>query len=101
MTRNWWDEPDSTVFDDDAQRASALLQETSSIEQRQGSWYELNRRNAILLTNRDLPGFAWGCDFQADMGPVDLRSENLVESIGESMVSKASSSPIKPTPVPM
>lgn len=99
-TVRWWEEPDPTVYEHEAKRAEALIQETASIEQRQGQWYELNHWNAILLTNRDLPGFAWGCDFTADMGPVDLRSENLIESIGESMVSKAASSPLKPTPVP-
>lgn len=96
----WWEQPDSTDYDNEAKRANALLQETSSIEQRQSNWYQLNRWNALLLTNRDLPGFAWGCQYQADMGPVDLRSENLIESIGEAMVSKAASSPIKPTPSP-
>ncbi len=96
----WWEEPDPTDYDNEAKRANALLQETAAIEQRQGNWYQLNRWNALLLTNRDLPGFAWGCQYQADMGPVDLRSENLIESIGESMVSKAASSPIKPTPTP-
>lgn len=96
----WWEEPDPTDYDNEAKRANALLQETAAIEQRQSNWYQLNRWNAILLTNRDLPGFAWGCQYQADMGPVDLRSENLIESIGEAMVSKAASSPIKPTPTP-
>ncbi len=96
----WHDEPDKKIHEHEAQRAAALLQETAAIEQRQSAWYQLNRWNTILLTNRDLPGFAWGCDHAVDMGPVDLRSENLIESIGESMVSKASSSPLKPTPVP-
>lgn len=99
-TVRWHDEPDSSQHEHEAQRAEALLQETAAIEQRQSSWYRLNHWNAILLTNRDLPGFAWGCNFTADMGPVDLRSENLIESIGEAMVAKASSSPLKPTPVP-
>jgi hypothetical protein len=99
-TVHWYDEPDPSIYDHEMKRAAALLQETSAIEQRQGNWYELNRWNAILLTNRDLPGFAWGCNYQSDMGPVDLRSENLIENIGEAHVSKASSSPMKPTPVP-
>jgi hypothetical protein len=105
-TRFWFDEPDPKDPDDQANRAEALLQETAAIEMRQAAWHELNRWNSILLTNRDLPGFLWGCANATattraiDMGPVDLRSENLIESIGESMVSKASSSPLKPTPVP-
>lgn len=95
----WYDAPNSEEGQAE-QRAAHLLQETASIEQRQGQWYALNRWNAMLMTNRDLPGFAWGCDYVADMGPVDLRSENLVESIGEAHMSKAASSPLKPTPVP-
>ena len=100
MAVKWYDEPDPSAYDNESQRAEDLLQETAAIEQRQSNWYHLNRWNALLLTNRDLPGFAWGCSYQADMGPVDLRSENLIESIGESMLSKAASSPLKPTPVP-
>jgi hypothetical protein len=95
----WYDERNEKDSRRDEKMAADLLASTSEIEQRQGNWYQLNRWNTILLTNRDLPAFHWGCEYR-DMGPVDLRSENLVESIGESMVSKAASSPVKPTPVP-
>jgi hypothetical protein len=82
-------------------RAAALLEETALIEQRQSSWNELFLWNATLYTNRELPGFRWGdVDATTELWPTNLRTENLVASIGESMLSKASSSPVKPTPVP-
>jgi hypothetical protein len=95
----WYDEYKEKDSRRSEQQAADLISSTAEIEQRQGNWYNLNRWNTILLTNRDLPAFHWGCEYR-EMGPVDLRSENLIESIGESMVSKAASSPIKPTPVP-
>jgi len=75
--------------------------EAASIEQRQSSWHELNLWNSTLVFNRELPAFRWG-DPQADweLQPVDLRTENLLEAIAESFVSKAASSPLKPSLVP-
>lgn len=98
---HWWQEPEVEDEDQDKLRASALLQETALIEQRQSAWHELNLWNATLYTNRELPGFRWGdIEAVAELWPTNLRTENLVASIGESMLSKASSSPLKPTPVP-
>jgi hypothetical protein len=88
--------------DDKAFRATALLEETSEIEQRQHAWHELNLWNSTLYTNRELPGFRWGAIEEAEneLWPTNLRTENIIAEIGESMLSKASSSPLKPTPVP-
>lgn len=96
-----WYEPDPKNYDDERQRANALIEETRGIETRQYAWHELNLWNATLYTNRELVGFRWG-EMQADreLWPTNLRTENLIESIGEAMLSKASSSPLKPTPVP-
>lgn len=98
--KRWW-RPDKDDLDDEAQRAMALIGETSSIESRQTAWHEFNLWNATAYTNRELPGFRWG-EVLADkeLWPFNLRTENLIESIGEAMLSKASSSPLKPTPVP-
>lgn len=96
----WW-KPDKSDYDDTRNRATALIAETSAIETRQSAWHEFNLWNATAYTNRELPGFRWGevlCD--KELWPFNLRTENLIESIGESMLSKASSSPLKPTPVP-
>lgn len=99
-SKRWWS-PDSGDDDDKAHRAMALIGDTAAIEQRQSAWHEFNLWNATAYTNRELPGFRWG-EVMADkeLWPSNLRTENLLESIGESMLSKASSSPLKPTPVP-
>lgn len=87
--------------DEERHRADLLLEETATIEMRQSMWHELNLWNATLYTNRELPGFRWGdIDGTREMWPSNLRTENIIESIGEAMLSKASSSPLKPTPVP-
>lgn len=100
----WWlpgEVPEREREEYDHQRAAHLLQDTAAIEERQSSYHELNLWNATLYCNRELPGFRWG-EVMADreLWPTNLRTENLIFSIGEAMVSKASSSPIKPTPVP-
>jgi len=99
-----WYAPTENPLDpaeDKALRAGVLLQETAAIEQRQSSWHELNLWNSTLYTNRVLPGFRWG-ELEADeeLWPTNLRTENLVEEIGEAFLSKAASSPLKPTLVP-
>lgn len=97
--KRWWN-PDKTDLDDEAHRAALLENETSSIEQAQSAWYELNLWNATLLTNRELIGFRWGAESESELWPTNLRTENIIESIGEAMLSKASSSPLKPALVP-
>lgn len=99
-----WDTTDPKAFDKaehEKQRAMHLLDECASIEQRQHSHHELNLWLSTLYANRVIPAFRWG-DLVADQEfwPADLRTEDLVFAIGEAMVSKACSSPIKPTPVP-
>jgi hypothetical protein len=96
-----WYEPNTNDYDDKKNRATALLAETASIETRQSSWHELNLWNATLYSNRELVGFRWG-EIMADreLWPTNLRTENIIEEIGEAMLSKASSSPMKPTLVP-
>lgn len=96
-----WHTPDKQDDEDKIKRATHLLEEAASIEQRQASRHQLNLWYATLFTNRELPAFRWG-DPVADweLQPVDLKTENLIESVGEAFVSKAASSPLKPTLVP-
>lgn len=97
-----WYQPDVAQGEQDAkQRALQLISETSAIETRQSSWHELNLWNATLYSNRELAGFRWG-ELIADreLWPTNLRTENIIEEIGDAMLSKASSSPLKPTLVP-
>lgn len=100
-TPHVWYCPDKQNLDDSHDRAVALLQETRNIEQRQSTWHELNLWNATLYTNRELVGFRWG-EIQAEreLWPTNLRTENLIEEIGDAMLSKASSSPLRPSLVP-
>jgi len=104
QTVKWWNaEVPTGVLEDEysRDRAAALLTETAAIEQRQGSWHEFNLWNSTLFYNRELPAFRWG-NLAADqeLFPANLRTENLVKSIGESMLSKACSQPLIPSPVP-
>lgn len=103
-TAKWWDADvptGITLSEYQRDRAAGLLTETAAIEQRQGSWHEFNLWNSTLFYNRELPAFRWG-NLAADqeLFPANLRTENLVESIGESMLSKACSQPLIPSPVP-
>lgn len=87
--------------EDKKQRAGHLISETATIEQRQSTWHELNLWNATLYTNRELIGFRWGAgEAEKELQPANLRTENLIELIGERMLSKAASSPLKPTLTP-
>ncbi len=98
-----WFEPDDEKDEeiDERDRAGALQQETADIESRQHAWHDLNLWNATLYSNRVQPGFRWGAeDGDDELWPDNLRTENLVEEIGGAFLSKASSSPLKPTPVP-
>lgn len=99
--KRWW-KPDKTDQDDKAYRAAHLIAETAAIESRQSALHELNLWNATLFTNRELIGFRWGAEnhTESELWPTNLRTENLIENIGESLVSKASSSPLKPTLLP-
>jgi hypothetical protein len=83
------------------QRATALVSETAAIEMRQSTWHETNLWNATMFANRQLVGFRWGTiEAHGELIPNDLRTENLVEEIGMSLMAKASSSPLIPSPVP-
>lgn len=96
-----WHTPNKDDPNDAYTRATQLVSETASIETRQSSWHELNLWNSVLFTNRELPGFRWG-EIVADreLWPINLRTENLIEEIGEAMLSKASMSPMRPSLVP-
>ena len=95
-----WFEENEHDPDDKRNRAVALINETAAIETRQSSWHNLNLWNTTLYTNRQIPGMRWGAiTVESEMFPVDLRSENLIQSIGEALLAKACSSPLKPTPV--
>lgn len=97
----WWNPGDSPEENDKSDRAIALTSETASIEMRQSSWHELNLWNSTLFSNRELVGFRWGAiQAETELWPMNLRTENLVENIGEAMMSKASSSPLRPSLVP-
>ena len=86
---------------DKRDRAQALIAETAAIEMRQSTWHETNLWNASLFCNRELVGFRWGTiEAHGELIPKDLRSENLIEEIGESLLAKASSSPLVPSLVP-
>lgn len=103
-TAKWWNAnvPTGVIPEEYSRdRAAGLLTETAAIEMRQGSWHEFNLWNSTLFYNRELPAFRWG-NLAADqeLFPANLRTENLVESIGESMLSKACSQPLIPSPVP-
>jgi len=89
--------------DEELLRAQSLISETAEIEQYQRSWHELNLWNATLYCNRELVGFNWGSvDTNAarELWPHNLHTENLIEEIGDAMLSKASSSPLRPSIVP-
>lgn len=93
-----WHKPDAENPDDKAQRAAHLIAETGEIENRQAGWHELNLWCATLYTNRELIGFRWGdTDATTEMWPTNLRTENIIEQIGEAMLSKGASSPIRPS----
>lgn len=97
---HWW-EP-TKDDDDEFIRAGALLSETAAIEQYQSAWHELNLWNATLYSNRELVGFSWGVvrDTARELWPANLHTENLIQEVGEAMLSKASSSPLRPSLVP-
>lgn len=100
----WW-QPKAPEGVNDAEweqdRAANLLAETAAIENRQSAWHEFSLWNSTLFYNRELPAFRWG-NLIADqeLQPANLRTENLIQTIGESMLSKACSQPLIPTPVP-
>lgn len=97
----YWFEPKPDDPDDKAKRAAALVDRCGQIETRQSAWHELVFWNATLYNNREPPDFRWGAgDATAELTPQNLRTENIINIIGETMVSKASTSPLKPSLVP-
>lgn len=103
LVRKPWYEKVTGKEDEEIQRALSLVSETADIEQYQRSWHELNLWNATLYSNRELVGFNWGvADVNAarELWPTNLHTENLIEEIGEAMLSKASSSPLRPSLTP-
>lgn len=103
MACEWWEIDESLPEEEDERRrALALAAETAKIEERQHAWYELGLWNATIYNNRVLAGYRWGSEteMEKELWPANLRTENLVESIGQAMLSKASSSPLKPALVP-
>lgn len=82
--------------------AQSLYQETRDIEQRQQQWHQVNLWNATLYSNRALTQFTWGdtMNIGPELAPENQRTENLIQSIGGAMLSKAASSPVMPTPIP-
>lgn len=104
MSCAWFekDPKESDAETDKRRRAISLIAECRRIEERQSAWYELNMWNATVYNNRVLAGFRWGADedMTAELSPANLRTENIVGSVGQAMLSKASSSPLKPTLVP-
>lgn len=84
------------------ERAALIQAETSAIEDRQFAWHQLNLFYATCYNNRQISGFRWGAnvDDQSELWPVNLRTENLVDSVGQTLLAKAASSPLRPTLVP-
>ena len=101
----WWELLDKKALDYEARsrdKAAIIMNETEAIETRQFQWYELNLFNAALYTGRQLVGFRWGAE-DVDVGelmPVNMRTENIIENVGQTMLAKAASSPLRPTLVP-
>ncbi len=83
-------------------RATRIVADTAAIEEQQYHWHRLNLWNSMLYTNRQLPAFRWGMPAtdSTSMWPVNLRTENLIENIGQTMLAKAASSPLRPTLLP-
>ncbi len=105
QTTPWYQPTESKdeaeIAENKVARASALFNETAQIESRQSTWYELNLWNSTLFSNRETVGFRWGeIEAGQELSPVNLRTENLIEQIGESLMSKAASSPLRPSLVP-
>jgi hypothetical protein len=104
LRKPWWQPSEKTDDErDEIDRALSLTSETADIEQYQRSWHELNLWNATLYSNRTLVGFNWGVtdsNAASELWPTNLHTENLIEEIGDAMVSKASSSPLRPSLVP-
>ena len=100
----WWEKETPPGINDEEykeQRAHALMAETAAIEMRQNAWHEFNLWNSTLFYNRQLPAFRWGSvAADEELYPADLRTENLIEVVGQSMLSKACSQPLIPSPVP-
>lgn len=96
----WWlpgDDSPTTRRD----RAMALATETAAIEMRQSTWHETNLWNGALYTNREMVGFRWGTiEAHGELIPKDLRTENLVQEIGQALLAKAQQSPLRPSLVP-
>ncbi len=84
-------------------RACDLVDECAAVENRQRSWHLYNLWNALLLTGRELPGFNWGLGEPRiqELTPANLATENFVLMGGDTMLARAMSSPLKPTPVPI
>ena len=97
----WWEPTKDPA--DEMMRAGALITETAAIEQYQSAWHEMNLWNAVLFCNRELIGFNWGVvrDTARELWPASLTVENLVQEAGEALASKASSSPLRPSLIPM
>lgn len=103
LLRKPWFVKSTDKEQDEIDRACSLVSETADIEQYQRSWHELNLWNATLYSNRELVGFNWGVtDVNAarELWPTNLHTENLIEEIGDAMLSKASSSPLRPALTP-
>lgn len=85
----------------EAMRARDLIATTEAIENRQKQWHNTNLWNATLYSNRQLVGFQWGSDpTDQEMFPANLFTENLVQAIGDALVAKACTTPIRPVLIP-
>ena len=105
---DWWDKkaPELQHYDKATQeryRAADLVDECAAVENRQASWHQLNLWYTSLFTNREPPGFNWGLSEPRaqELTPSNLATENFVLMGGETMLARAMSSPLKPTPSPI
>lgn len=92
----WWTK--STSKEEAGPGAFAACQ---AIEQCQAEYHQLLLDNARLFVNRELLAFDWGWGTlgYVSMQPVTRLSENLVLSVGETMVSQVGKNKVKATPV--
>lgn len=97
------DDRGAEAWEEERERAEALFAETRNLENNQRTWHDMNLWNSTLYSNRELPAFHWGepiLNADDQLYPANLTTENLVKSVGDSMISKGSSSPLMPTGVP-
>jgi hypothetical protein len=91
----WWDKGTSSEW-----AGPSAFAACRAIEQCQAEYHQLLLDNARLYHNRELLAFDWGGGAlgPVSMSPVTRLSENLVLSVGDTMVSQIGKNKVKATP---